>query len=41
MVLAADEVEMFKKVEIVENKKSSAKKTPVLKFKSLKKLIDF
>jgi len=41
MVLAAEEVDMFKKVEVVEDRKSTAKSKTVLKFKSLKKLIDF
>lgn len=41
MVLAADEVQMFEKVEMSESQKCSAKKKTVLKFKSLKKLIDF
>ena len=41
MVLAADEVQMFEKVEMSDSRKCSAKKKTVLKFKSLKKLIDF
>ena len=41
MVLAADEVRMFEKVEMSESQKCSVKKKTVLKFKSLKKLIDF
>jgi len=41
MVLAADEVEMFKKVEVGDSHKCTGNKKTVLKFKSLKKLIDF